>query len=71
MSWALLAIAVVLRRSDQRRLETFQGRKIIVRCDVSLPTELDGEVLDTSDALTVTVLPQALTLRVPADGGQS
>jgi diacylglycerol kinase (ATP) len=68
LSWALLATAVVLRRSDSRRLETFQGRNITVRCDVRLPTELDGEVLDDADSLVVSVLPKALTLRVPADG---
>ena len=66
LSWALLATAVVLRRSDPRRLETFQGRKVAVRCDVRLPTELDGEVLGDSDSLDISLLPKALTLRVPA-----
>jgi YegS/Rv2252/BmrU family lipid kinase len=68
LSWALLAAAVVLRRPDSRRLETFQGSKVTVRCDVPLPTELDGEVLDDADELLVSVLPKALTLRVPAEG---
>jgi YegS/Rv2252/BmrU family lipid kinase len=67
VSWTLLAAAVVLRRSDQRRLETFQGAEVTVRCDVSLPTELDGEVLAESDTLAVSVLPKALTLRVPGE----
>lgn len=66
VSWALLAAAVVLRRSDSRRLETFQARQVTLRCDVRLPTELDGEVLDDADAMHLSVLPKALTLRVPA-----
>ncbi|BEP13529.1 diacylglycerol kinase family protein [Acidothermaceae bacterium B102] len=67
LSWAFLATAVVLRRGDQRRLETFQARRITVRCDERLPTELDGEVLDDRDTLEISVLPGALTLRVPAE----
>ena len=66
LSWAFLATAVVLRRTDERRLETFQARRLTVRCDERLPTELDGEVLDDRDTLDISVLPGALTLRVPA-----
>ena len=67
LSWAFLATAVVLRRGDQRRLETFQARRLTVRCDEHLPTELDGEVLDDRDRLDISVLAGALTLRVPAN----
>jgi YegS/Rv2252/BmrU family lipid kinase len=67
LSWTFLVTAVVLRRGDQRRLETFQARRLTVRCDERLPTELDGEVLDDRDLLDISVLPGALTLRVPAD----
>src|SRR5205814_533620 len=42
LDWALLAARVVLRRRDDRRLETLQGSTATVRCDERLRTELDG-----------------------------
>jgi len=32
---------------------------------VSLPREVDGELVDSSRSLTVTVQPSALTVRMP------
>ena len=63
--WALLLGAVVLRRPDARRLETMRASRVTVRCSQSLPTELDGEVLEATDELDIAVLPGALTLMVP------
>jgi YegS/Rv2252/BmrU family lipid kinase len=66
LSWALLVTAVVLRRPDPRRLETFQAATVTVRCPDRLSTEVDGEVQKDRDELEISVLPRALSLMVPA-----
>jgi YegS/Rv2252/BmrU family lipid kinase len=66
ISWALLATAVLLRRQDARRLETFQAKVVVVRSEHALATELDGDLQGDRDRLEISVLPGALTLRVPA-----
>jgi diacylglycerol kinase family enzyme len=63
--WAALAVSVVLRRQS-RRLRTFQASTIVVECDDSLPTELDGEVVGEATRLEVRVEPRALRLLVPS-----
>jgi YegS/Rv2252/BmrU family lipid kinase len=65
LSWAVLALRVVLRRGDQRRLETWQARSVTVRCDERLATEVDGEVIGDADVLEIGVLPGTLQLLVP------
>jgi YegS/Rv2252/BmrU family lipid kinase len=63
--WAALAVSVVLRRQS-RRLRTFQASTIVLECDDSLPTELDGEVVGEATRLEVRVEPRALRLLVPS-----
>lgn len=65
LSWAVLAARVVLRRGDPRRLETWQARRVTVRCEDRLATEVDGEVIGDADTLEIGVLPGSLQLLVP------
>jgi diacylglycerol kinase family enzyme len=46
-------------------LERFQARRVEVTASVALPREIDGELVDSSRSLTVTVQPGALTVRMP------
>jgi diacylglycerol kinase family enzyme len=61
----------VLTRShhQDRMLERFQARKVEITSPVLLPREVDGEVITPGHALTVTVQPSALTVRMPARRG--
>ncbi len=63
--WAILAVSVVLRRPS-KRLETFQAKSILLTCEDKLPTELDGEVIGSSDRLEISVEPRSLRLIAPA-----
>jgi YegS/Rv2252/BmrU family lipid kinase len=65
LGWAVLALRVALRRGDERRLETWQARRVVVRCDDRLPTEVDGEVIGDADNLEIGVMPGTLQLIVP------
>jgi len=38
---------------------------VAIRADRELPRQVDGEVIEPGRALTVTVLPAALLVRVP------
>jgi len=64
--WARLA-ARVLTHSDRRdpMLERFQARKVQITAATTLPREVDGELVSAGRSLTVTILPGALTVRMP------
>jgi diacylglycerol kinase family enzyme len=46
-------------------LERFQARKVEISATAPLPREVDGELVAASHSLTVTVVPSALTVRMP------
>jgi len=65
--WPRVATRVLTRSHYQDgMLEWFQARKVEIIADAALPREVDGEVIARGHALTVTVAPKALVVRVPA-----
>lgn len=66
LGWPRLATRVLTgsRRQD-RMLERFQARRVEITASVSLPREIDGELVTAARSLTVQVLPGALTVRTP------
>ena len=66
LGWPRLATRVLTHshRRD-RMLERFQARKVEINATVSLPREVDGELVAAGHSLTVTVVPSALTVRMP------
>ena len=66
LGWARVAHRVLTAsRRDDRYLVRYQARRVEVRADRELPRQVDGEVIEPGRALTVTVLPAALLVRVP------
>lgn len=65
--WAALGWAVLLRRKRVPRMTISRGRNIHVLSDQVQPREVDGDVIEPSRALTVTVKPAALEVCVPAE----
>jgi diacylglycerol kinase family enzyme len=64
--WPRLATRVLARsHHEDRMLERFQARKVEISATTSLPREVDGELVAASPSLTVTVVPSALTVRMP------
>ena len=47
------------------RLARYRARRVEIHADRDLPRQVDGEVITPGRELTVTVLPQALLVRVP------
>jgi YegS/Rv2252/BmrU family lipid kinase len=66
LGWPRLATRVLTHshRRD-RMLERFQARKVEINATASLPREVDGELVAAGHSLTVTVVPSALTVRMP------
>ncbi len=66
LGWPRLATRVLTHshRRD-RMLERFQARNVEINATVSLPREVDGELVAAGHSLTVTVVPSALTVRMP------
>ena len=64
--WPRLATRVLThsRRQDQM-LERFLARKVEITTCTPLPREVDGELVTAGRSLTVTVQPDALTVRMP------
>ena len=48
-----------------RAVECFQARRVQVSADVDLPRQVDGEIVAPGRALSVSVCPGALTVRLP------
>jgi YegS/Rv2252/BmrU family lipid kinase len=65
--WTRVATRVMTQSHHQdRMLERFQARRVEITSQVTLPREVDGEVITPGQALTVTVQPSTLTVRAPA-----
>ena len=66
LGWPRLATRVLARsHHEDRMLERFQARKVEISATTPLPREVDGELVTASHSLTVTVVPGALTVRMP------
>src|SRR3984885_9360931 len=64
--WPRVAARVLARSQHQdRMLERFQARKVEISATARLPREVDGELVTAGHSLTVTVVPSALTVRMP------
>jgi diacylglycerol kinase family enzyme len=62
-----LALHVVARRPGPHpRMEHFHARRVHIQADRPYPRQVDGDLLDPADSMTVEVEPQALIVRVPA-----
>jgi diacylglycerol kinase family enzyme len=66
LGWPRLAARVLTHsRRQDKMLERFQARRVEITASVTLPREVDGEVVPAGRTLTVTVQAGALTVRVP------
>jgi diacylglycerol kinase family enzyme len=64
--WARVGYRVLTRsRRDDHRLERFRARKVEITTTAELPRETDGEIIDPSRSLTVTLRPRSLIVRTP------
>jgi len=67
LGWPRLATRVLTHSHHQdRMLERLQARRVEITSAVTLPREVDGEVIAPGQTLTVSVQPSALTVRMPA-----
>jgi YegS/Rv2252/BmrU family lipid kinase len=67
LGWPRLATRVLTHsRHQDRMLERLQARRVEITSAVTLPREVDGEVIAPGQTLTVSVQPSALTVRMPA-----
>ena len=66
LDWGRVAHRVLTgSRREGRQLLSYRARHVEIRADRQLPRQVDGEVIEPGRALTVTVLPAALLVRVP------
>jgi diacylglycerol kinase family enzyme len=68
LGWVDVGYRVALgSRRDDTQLERYQASTVEITAEApGLPRQLDGEIVETSDSLSVRVLPGALLVRVPA-----
>ncbi|WP_029288294.1 diacylglycerol kinase family protein [Cellulomonas sp. HZM] len=64
--WLKLVVAIALRRRHAPHRETFRGSHVLVRAGAPEPRQLDGDVIDDSTTLEVSVRRSALTVCVAA-----
>jgi len=66
LDWGRVAHRILTgSRREGRQLLSYRARHVEIRADRELPRQVDGEVIEPGRALTVTVLPTALLVRVP------
>ena len=66
LDWGRVAHRVLTgSRREGRQLLSYRARHVEIRADRELPRQVDGEVIEPGRALTVTVLPAVLLVRVP------
>jgi undecaprenyl-diphosphatase len=58
--------AILASRRDDRRLERLRARTVEIRAAAPQPRQVDGEVVAPGTELSVSVLPGALLVRIPA-----
>jgi undecaprenyl-diphosphatase len=66
MGWGRVGYRVLTgSRREDAQLRRYRARHVEISADRELPRQVDGEVIAPGRALTVTVLPGALLIRVP------
>jgi YegS/Rv2252/BmrU family lipid kinase len=69
LGWPRVAARVLTNSQVQdRHLERFQARTVEITADTTLPCEIDGELVEPGQTLTVAVRRAALMVRMPASG---
>jgi diacylglycerol kinase family enzyme len=64
--WIRLAGRLLARdRRQDRALQRLQARRVRISADGVLPRQVDGEIIPPGRALSVSVCPQALVVRLP------
>ena len=64
--WIRVAWRVLRRhRTQDRHLERFRGRSVLVEADRIVPRQMDGEVIDDGRSLDTRIEPGALVVRAP------
>src|SRR5215468_4343421 len=64
--WIRLAGRVLARdRRQDRALQRLQARRVRISADSVLPRQVDGEIISPGRALSVSVCPRALVVRLP------
>ena len=64
--WIRVAWRVLRRhRTQDRHLERFRGRSVLVEADRIVPRQMDGEVIDDGRSLDTRIEPGALVVRTP------
>jgi diacylglycerol kinase family enzyme len=64
--WIRLAGRLLARdRRQDRALQRLQARRVRISADGILPRQVDGEIIPPGRALSVSVCPQALVVRLP------
>jgi diacylglycerol kinase family enzyme len=72
LGWAHVAGLVLTRsRRADAQLERFRARRVEIGAPIDLPRQIDGEVIAPGRALTVSVRPGVLTVRVGNQGARS
>jgi diacylglycerol kinase family enzyme len=66
--WAVLAFAVLARRDKTPRMEVYRARRVEVISDRPQPRQLDGDVIEPAEKLSVHMRHEALWLCVPQPG---
>jgi diacylglycerol kinase family enzyme len=66
LGWVRVAGRILTRsRHQDRQLERFPARRILISAAVDLPRQIDGEMVAPGRTLNVSVCPGALTVRQP------
>jgi diacylglycerol kinase family enzyme len=68
-TWMALGWGLIRRNDRVPALEVFRGSRIEVISNRPQPRQLDGDLIESGDRLTVEVMPQALWLCVPEPAG--
>ena len=65
--WMRVAGRMLARdRREDRALERFQARRVLISADADLPRQVDGEIVAPGRTLSVSVCPGVLVVRQPA-----
>jgi diacylglycerol kinase family enzyme len=67
VGWARLALHLLARRRGPNpRMAQFRVRRVLIRTDRPHLRQVDGDLLEPADSMTVEVVPRALVVRVPS-----
>jgi YegS/Rv2252/BmrU family lipid kinase len=71
LGWLRVAHRIVTRNPHQdRQLERFQARRVLIQASTELPRQIDGEMIAPGRTLDISVCPGVLIVRQPQRGGE-